>query len=270
MNQLSRTSSENEFRTYFLAIQKLSQTDEKFPVDIDDVWPLVYSERGKAVTTLKKNFVEGDDYSSFAHLVKREKGATNRTEYHLSLSCLEYFIARKVRPVFEVYRQVFHKVAEQQSLPKPLTPTQALLQSVQLMADIEQKQQEQEQKLEYHSQEIENLKQTVDNFMNESHAQLELFKELPPSTNEVPKVSLRTQCINAVALYAESTRIEGSKPDYQGAWRFFYKQFKDRYHHQPVEDYNRKQTKLDWLERNGYLPAFYDLVSLYIKNYIPK
>lgn len=32
-------------------------------------------------------------------------------EYYLSLSCLEYFIARKVRRVFEVYRQVFHKTA---------------------------------------------------------------------------------------------------------------------------------------------------------------
>ena len=29
----------------------------------------------------------------------------------LSVPCLEFFIARKVRPVFEVYRQVFHKVA---------------------------------------------------------------------------------------------------------------------------------------------------------------
>lgn len=28
----------------------------------------------------------------------------------LSIPCLEYFIARKVRPVFEVYRKVFHKV----------------------------------------------------------------------------------------------------------------------------------------------------------------
>ena len=31
--------------------------------------------------------------------------------YMLSVPCLEYLIARKVRPVFEVYRQVFHKVA---------------------------------------------------------------------------------------------------------------------------------------------------------------
>ena len=30
----------------------------------------------------------------------------------LSVPCLEFFIARKVRPVFEVYRKVFHKVVD--------------------------------------------------------------------------------------------------------------------------------------------------------------
>lgn len=32
-------------------------------------------------------------------------------DYYLTSACLEYFVARKVRPVFEVYRRVFHKVA---------------------------------------------------------------------------------------------------------------------------------------------------------------
>ena len=38
----------------------------------------------------------------------------NKITYMLSTSCLEYFIARKVRPVFEVYRQVFHKAVKPQ------------------------------------------------------------------------------------------------------------------------------------------------------------
>ena len=39
----------------------------------------------------------------------------------LSVPCLEFFIARKVRPVFEVYRQVFHKVASGE-LMRPKAP----------------------------------------------------------------------------------------------------------------------------------------------------
>ena len=33
-------------------------------------------------------------------------------EYWLSVSCLEFFIARKVREVFDVYREVFHAAIE--------------------------------------------------------------------------------------------------------------------------------------------------------------
>lgn len=41
----------------------------------------------------------------------RNLGGRPQNTYMLSVPCLEFFIARKVRPVFEVYRQVFHKVA---------------------------------------------------------------------------------------------------------------------------------------------------------------
>lgn len=33
------------------------------------------------------------------------------TDYYLTSACLEYFVARKIRSVFEVYRRVFHHVA---------------------------------------------------------------------------------------------------------------------------------------------------------------
>lgn len=39
----------------------------------------------------------------------------------LTVSCLEYFIVKKVRPVFEVYRKVFHKAAEHIKLLKEPT-----------------------------------------------------------------------------------------------------------------------------------------------------
>ena len=71
---------------------------------MDDVWPLVYSEKGRAVKELKKNFLEGDDYLSFDQKVKREIGAATIVKYKLSVPCLEYFIAKKVRPLFDVYQ----------------------------------------------------------------------------------------------------------------------------------------------------------------------
>lgn len=145
---LSKDSSESEIKAYFNAVLKLSQSNNEFPINLDEVWMLVYSEKGKAVRALKENFIEGVDYNTFAKNGKTEEGvfaqngknpesvdyqilrrnAENSNggrptnEYKLTVSCMEFFIARKVRPVFEVYRQVFHqsvrKVIENQNKPK--------------------------------------------------------------------------------------------------------------------------------------------------------
>ena len=38
-------------------IFELKQSGEEFPVNFDDVWPLVFSRRDKAISTLKSNFI---------------------------------------------------------------------------------------------------------------------------------------------------------------------------------------------------------------------
>lgn len=114
MNQLTKQSSDSEIKAYFEGIAKLMQSNEPFPVNLEDVWQLVYATKSKAVQTLRRSelFIEGIDYQSLNQKVQREVGGTTRVEYMLSVPCLEFFIARKVRPVFEVYRKVFHKVVD--------------------------------------------------------------------------------------------------------------------------------------------------------------
>lgn len=135
--QLTKQSSDSEIKAYFIQVLNLSRSKEEFPVNLDEVWPLVYSRRDKAIRALRSGeiFMEGIDYQvfpqngeksdTFSHLGgkvqdddknEKPKGGLNvmgrpQNTYMLSVPCLEFFIARKVRPVFEVYRQVFHKVA---------------------------------------------------------------------------------------------------------------------------------------------------------------
>lgn len=122
IQQLTKQSTDQEIKAYFEEVLRLSRDSEEFPVNLDEVWPLVYAEKGKAVRALKSNdlFVENVDYKPFAQNGKQVEnngkqdhswGGNNQVTYMLSVPCLEFFIARKVRPVFEVYRQVFHKVA---------------------------------------------------------------------------------------------------------------------------------------------------------------
>lgn len=133
MIQLTKKSSDSEIKAYFIQVLNLSRSKEEFPVNLDEVWALAYKEKGKAVRALRTNelFVEGIDYQVFtpngqktdgvfaqngkksddAQDEGRNVGGRPQNTYMLSVPCLEFFIARKVRPVFEVYRQVFHKVA---------------------------------------------------------------------------------------------------------------------------------------------------------------
>lgn len=130
--QLTKQSSGQEIKAYFEEVLRMTRDSEEFPVNLDDVWPLVYAEKGKAVRALKTNelFVKDVDYILLAQNGKQVEnngkqdnswGGNNQVTYMLSVPCLEFFIARKVRPVFEVYRQVFHKVASGE-LMQPKAP----------------------------------------------------------------------------------------------------------------------------------------------------
>lgn len=120
--QLTKQSTAQEIKAYFEEVLKLSKDSKEFPVNLDDVWPLVYSAKEKAVRALKSNdlFLQNVDYQVLAQNGENSgvlaqnggklQGGRPTEIFMLSVPCLEFFIARKVRPVFEVYRQVFHKV----------------------------------------------------------------------------------------------------------------------------------------------------------------
>lgn len=115
--QLTKQSTDQEIKAYFEEVLRMSRDSEEFPVNLDDVWPLVFGRKQEAVRALKndKLFVENIDFQPLRKDAQRsDNGQFNgcdKVTYMLSVPCLEFFIARKVRPVFEVYRQVFHKVA---------------------------------------------------------------------------------------------------------------------------------------------------------------
>lgn len=112
---LSLLSTTDEIKRYFMAVLELSKSKEEFPVNLDVVWALAYTTKRNAFVELKKSFIEGVDfYLMQKNKVVNTNNLVNGVKYdcYLSLPCMEFFIARKVRPVFDVYREVFHKVNE--------------------------------------------------------------------------------------------------------------------------------------------------------------
>ena len=143
MKQLTKESSQEELRAYFALVLDYAKTQDEFPVDLDDVWPIAYTQKGHAVRDLKESgiFFEGEDYisekgkaifpkfgenlpedetifskngknkSEYSSEEKVETRGRKEEKYRLSTSCLEYLIARKVHSVFEVYRKCLHATA---------------------------------------------------------------------------------------------------------------------------------------------------------------
>lgn len=111
---LTKQSSQPEIKAYFEAVMRLANGNEQFPVNLDEVWPLVYGRKEEATRALRDLFMQDIDYQALRR--NAQLGAASPIDYFLSISCLEYFIARKVRPVFEVYRQVFHKATQPAAL----------------------------------------------------------------------------------------------------------------------------------------------------------
>lgn len=61
---LSKKSSESEIKSYFNAVLELSKSDNEFPINLDEVWMLVYGRKEEAVRALtsSEQFIENIDY----------------------------------------------------------------------------------------------------------------------------------------------------------------------------------------------------------------
>jgi hypothetical protein len=110
INPLAKTTSREQLTQYFNEVFRLHESGEEFPVVFDMVWPLVYERKADAVSALvhNHNFLQDIDYQFLRQNPEKSERGRPVKVYKLSVPCLEYFIARKVREVFEVYRLVFH------------------------------------------------------------------------------------------------------------------------------------------------------------------
>ncbi len=59
---LSKESSESEIKRYFNAVLELSKSNNEFPINLDEVWMLVYGRKSDAAEALQRDFIENVDY----------------------------------------------------------------------------------------------------------------------------------------------------------------------------------------------------------------
>lgn len=115
---LASNADEIAIKNYFRKILELSESGEEFPINLEEVWPLAFSRKDSAVRELVSKFIEGVDYHVLLKNVEQKSGpgGHNKVDYMISVPCLEYLIARRVRSVFDVYRMVFHQTIKEKKL----------------------------------------------------------------------------------------------------------------------------------------------------------
>ena len=86
-------------RLYFEKVLELVKSGEDFPVNLDDVWPLIYSDKGKAVRVLTgdNGFIKDIDYKVFTQNGKNPTEGRLTIVYTITAFCVECLITRKER-----------------------------------------------------------------------------------------------------------------------------------------------------------------------------
>lgn len=112
-----RMAKMDQVRAHFEYLFNAEESGDNFPVDLEAVFPLAYGTKRDAKRALvnSKDFFEGIDYRiiTFEDSAKRPQGGGTQPEkIVLSIQCFEWFIARKNRDVFEVYRECRVKLTE--------------------------------------------------------------------------------------------------------------------------------------------------------------
>jgi len=58
VNIITKESTNNEIKTYFEKVLEVKNMGEEFPVNLDEVWMVVYPRKDHAVRELKTNFIQ--------------------------------------------------------------------------------------------------------------------------------------------------------------------------------------------------------------------
>ena len=236
---LTKSSEENEIKTYFKNVLELKQSGEEFPVNLDDVWVAVYERKEESVRALKEEFLQGIDYQILRKNAEKSKRGRPSENYYLSISCMEWFVARKVRQIFEVYRQVFHRVAEQ----KPLSQFELMQHSLNILIEQDKR--------------ISKVESKVDAIIEKQQEAEAELKALPLSTEAIQDIKTRDKVRMLVNRYCNAT---GLMP--QSVWDNVYTKLYYMYHiHIKSYKRNKNESWLDIADKKGFIDKMHTIIS---------
>lgn len=250
---LINISDPSTIKNYFLKVRELQKSGNEYPINLDDVFPLLYSERGKAVRALKGNFIENEDYILFAQNGKNPNGRP-KTEIYLSVPAMEFFVAKKVKEVFQVYREVFHKTLDEIERNQPLSEIDLLVKSA--LA------------LQAHERRLTTIEEKVNILMEDKSKNIKMLTEIPFSLEtgiSTPELSEREK----IRLLVNRITAATSTPQHD-VWNNIYQTLYYNYGIS-IKSYKKEkknESLLDVAERKGFLDKMFAIASKLVREKI--
>ncbi|WP_312900244.1 hypothetical protein [Chryseobacterium taichungense] len=229
-----------------MKVRELRKSGNEYPVNLDDVFPLLYSQRGKAVSHLRENFIENEDYLIISQTGKNTKGR-NKSDYFLSVSAMEFFVAKKVKEVFAVYREVFHKTLDEAENVQPLSEIDLLVKSALAL-------QAQERRLTV-------VEEKVNTLIEDKSRSMKMLTEIPFSLEtgiSTPELSLREK----IRLLVNRISAATSTPQHD-IWNNIYQTLYYNYGIS-IKSYKKEkknESLLDVAERKCFLDKMFSIAS---------
>jgi hypothetical protein len=102
------TIAASEVRSYFDGLFAAEKSGERFPVNLDDVWPFAFRDKRDAKAAVVEgrkgeSFVLGTDYI-LGKIPHNSPGRATEAVF-LTTDCMETIIARRSGPIFRVYQE---------------------------------------------------------------------------------------------------------------------------------------------------------------------
>ncbi len=103
--------TQDNLRMYFEWVKERFDSGEQYPYDLEELVGVALANKQDAIKALEKDFTQPVDFAQI--MVKRDdkssvSGYRSVKQYRLTPLAFEFMVARRCKPVFEIYHKVFH------------------------------------------------------------------------------------------------------------------------------------------------------------------
>lgn len=107
----------DNLRAYFEWVKERFDSGEQYPYDLEELVGIAFTQKVDAIRALEKEFTQPIDFCVKSQNPKNSHVGRPAKQYLLAPLTFEFMVARRCKPVFDIYHQIFHAVVNVAKTP---------------------------------------------------------------------------------------------------------------------------------------------------------